>query len=179
MNAHRITLFLVVIVLVGASAVAQDAAVGKTPIHRSASEPAASADLQSTSTGGTSLIFLGVLLAAAIVIRRFVQKRTQSRTAHAPKAIKLLIRQQLDNELTIRLLQVGPRVLIVGSSPQGLTTLAELTDPEEIALLTGDSTPAGELFGGQSSLSESVMEPPSRPPQRRTSRIVTPTPTGA
>lgn len=129
---------------------------GKTPIHRTAEASRPSAAAGTGTSGGTTLVFLGLLLAGAIVVRRMVQQRQhQPRGRSAANAVTLLGRQQIDNELTVRLLQIGPRVLVVGSSPQGLTTLSEITDPDEIAALCESSpsparsTDRTPMFDGQ------------------------------
>lgn len=117
-----------------------DPVSGKTPIHRTTdSVPTTNESGRATSSGST-LIVLGGLLAAAVVVRRVIQKKVErDRTCGSAKPISLVDRQQIDGDFTVRLLQVGRRLLVVGSSSQGLATLAEITDPEEVALLRGES----------------------------------------
>jgi flagellar biogenesis protein FliO len=54
-----------------------------------------------------------------------------------PEVIKILGRKPLDYRHTIHLVRCGSRLLVLGSSQEGLTTLAEITDPVEIDSLAG------------------------------------------
>lgn len=110
----------------------------KTPILRAMPAETVQRTLPRSSSSGVTLAFLGLLLAGAIVARRVIQRRREGRVEGLPKgSIEMLSRQQLDDELTVRVLRVGSRVLVVGSSPQGLSTLSEISDPGEFATITG------------------------------------------
>jgi flagellar biogenesis protein FliO len=47
------------------------------------------------------------------------------------RAIQVLDRSPLGPKETVFLLRCGSRVLVVGSTPSSMTTLAEITDPQE------------------------------------------------
>ena len=114
----------------------------KTLIRRSEPGQHALHESQRTSTSGTTLVFLGSLLVGAILIRRVVQQRRRLRDGSAPPLpIVVHSKERIDVDLTVRVLQVGSRLLIVGSSPQGLSTLSEFTDPREIEAMTGQERP--------------------------------------
>jgi len=151
---------------------AGDFTTEKTPIHRDAVTAPASGQARPAGSPGTTLIFLGLLLGGAIIVRRVVQQRSKTRHRRAKQeTITLLNRQPVDRELSVRLLQVGPRVLVVGSSPQGLATLTQITDPEEIAQLTGQSPAtvaanSSSLFANETSIAhpKSSRQVSSLPP---------------
>jgi flagellar biogenesis protein FliO len=153
-SALRSLVLLLVAATIGPRAVAAEAAGNdKTPIQRAAAaESPPTGQVRSAGSAGTTMVLLGLLLAAAIVGRRIVQQRGGRRTGRsADKPIRLVARQQIDAELSVRLLQVGSRLLVVAATPQGIATLSEITDPEEISLLTGEkpeTSAGGTLFTG-------------------------------
>jgi len=74
-----------------------------------------------------------------IVVTARVWKRHGPR-GHAPlppEALELLGRKAIDQRQAIHLVRLGGRILVLGSSPAGLNTLAEFTDPVEVDLLAG------------------------------------------
>src|SRR5690606_28155064 len=128
----------------GARAQTLDVEPPKTPLHRAAVESPPRSNVRPAGSAGTPLVLLGLLLGGAILARRLVQQRAAARSGkmhHNP--VRLVSRQQIDPELNVRLLQVGPRLLVVAATPQGVATLSEITDPEEIALLTGETAATG------------------------------------
>ena len=147
----------------------------KTPIHRTANTQPDTADAGRVSSSGKSLITLGLLLAAAIIVRRIVQHRVSRQSSSRPIIAELLDLQQVDNELTVRVLQIGSRILIVGSSPQGLATLSEITDSAEIAALRGerpaeDLTPEGSPFTERAAIASKGRFKPSLSSHRSAAR---------
>jgi hypothetical protein len=56
----------------------------------------------------------------------------------------VLGRRSLDNRHAVTLVRCGSRVLVLGFSPQGMHTLAEVTDPVEVDFLSGLCRPSGE-----------------------------------
>jgi flagellar biogenesis protein FliO len=152
---------------------ADDIQHDKTPIHRTVVEDSASGQARPAGSAATTLVLLGLLLAGAIIARRLMQQRRakgSGTASHTP--VRLVSRQQIDPELSIRLLQIGPRLLVVAATPQGIATLSEITDPAEIALLTGElveTSPPGALFAGDRPLTGGAkpgapMHRPSTPP---------------
>lgn len=138
-----------------ARAQALDVEPPKTPIHRAAVESPPRSNARPAGSAGTPLVLLGLLLGGAILARRLVQQRAAARSGKMPhNPIRLVSRQQIDPELNVRLLQVGPRLLVVGATPQGVATLSEITDPEEIALLIGEPGGAAAApFAGNAPIS--------------------------
>jgi len=60
-----------------------------------------------------------------------------SATGNGPRAVEVLSRTAVAPKNHVLLLRVGQRVLVVGDSAQGLRTLTEVNDPDEVAdLLT-------------------------------------------
>ena len=53
------------------------------------------------------------------------------------EAVQLLGQRSLAQRQTIQLIRCGSRILILGSTAQGLTTLSEITDPVEVDYLAG------------------------------------------
>jgi flagellar biogenesis protein FliO len=147
---------------------AVDTAPGKTPIRRATVEDSATGHARPAGSAGTTLVVLGLLLAGAIIARRLVQQCVAKRTGTAShNPVRLVSRQQIDPELSIRILLIGPRLLVVAATPQGVATLSEITDPEEIALLTGESsagTQHAALFVGDRPITGG--DKPLAPPQR-------------
>lgn len=116
----------------------------RTPIQRLEPAAAPAPVTKRSPSGGTTLVLLGLLLGGAILSRRvFQQRRTRSGGSDV-LPITLLDRRRIDHELTIRVLQVGSRVIVVGASPQGLATLAEVADPTELS--TSASSSDGETL---------------------------------
>jgi len=163
---------------------------GKTPIHRAPAEDSASGHAQPAESAGTTLVLLGLLLGGVIITRRIVQQRHSKRSRSAShNPVRLVSRQQIDAELSIRLLQIGQRLLVVAATPQGIATLSEMTDPEEIALLTGETAATRQhvsLFAGDAPITAGNHEGalsqhpsmPNTPGARWSSHVPQPVPAG-
>lgn len=78
---------------------------------------------------GLVLILLGAGLA---LVRRLIPA---ARLRLGGDAVRLLIRRSLSSQHTVYLVEVGPRLLVLGATKTGLAPLAEFRDPEEIARL--------------------------------------------
>ncbi len=91
------------------------------------------------------LVVVGLLLLARWLIRR-------SGTAMLPRsggAVEVLHRSAISMKQQMLLVRLGRRVLLVGVTPQGMNTLAELTDPAEIGEVTAAIEKSrGEGFAG-------------------------------
>jgi len=153
--AVRITTTVAVWVVAIAAVVAADAPVPPSPdeaaelqpvaFAAAADRPPASAPLPLTggpkaerpaSTGGSPLRPLGdwtVLLAIAAAFALVAAFRITSlrRTKSLPPDVfELLGEATLGGQQTVRVVRFGPRTLLIGVSPSGCQTLAELDDPQ-------------------------------------------------
>jgi flagellar biogenesis protein FliO len=80
------------------------------------------------------VLFAGLILLAAA----YVKKHGMLANRGLPReAFELLGKQYIDNRQSIQFVRCGSRVLIIGSTPNGLHPLAEITDPVEVDLLAG------------------------------------------
>ncbi|QDT65637.1 flagellar biosynthetic protein FliO [Calycomorphotria hydatis] len=89
-----------------------------------------------TSASGNSpwtvLALLGGLLVIAVFVSKFWLKNQLNSSGTLPsEAFTLLGRTRLEQRQSILLMKVGSRVLVVGSSNGELSTLSEITDPQE------------------------------------------------
>lgn len=89
------------------------------------------------SDWGALLPFLGwtgfvlLLLGGALLFVRRLVPATRRRLG--ADAVRPLIRRSLSPHHTVYVLEVGPRLLVVGATKTGLAPLAEFRDPEEVA----------------------------------------------
>jgi flagellar biogenesis protein FliO len=86
----------------------------------------------------TTFIALGLVLGIILVTARLWKK-------HGPRlagglstdVFDVLGKRHIDSKQSVLLLRLGSRLLLVGSSSQGLVTLAEVDDPVEVDFLSG------------------------------------------
>jgi flagellar biogenesis protein FliO len=97
--------------------------------------------VEKRDSGSTLLINLGIGLAGMMAVGGLALWWGSSNprlrkliAAFGP--LKLISRMRLGVRHEVILLKVGERALLVGAGPHGLNTLAEFTDPAEIARLT-------------------------------------------
>lgn len=84
-------------------------------------------------TIGALGLVVGLIVLVRSVLRRFGGPLAKAR---APSGIiEVLGRFPLVRGQTLLLIKVDRRILLLGQSPQGLTTLSELTDPEQVSSL--------------------------------------------
>jgi flagellar biogenesis protein FliO len=119
-----------------------------------------------TTVGG-----LLAVLALILLIARVLRKGMPAAQRTLPnEVVHVLGRKPLDYRHTIHLIRCGSRLLVVGSSQEGLTTLCEMTDPVEIDYLAGlckpsEPTTVAESFNQlfrrfqSPAAAESAMEP--------------------
>ncbi len=91
-----------------------------------------------TTLGGLTAV-LALIFLTAKVLRKSVP--TAQKTL-PPEAVEVLGRKLLDYRHTIHLIRFGSRLLMVGTSSEGMSTLAEITDPVEIDYLAGMCQPS-------------------------------------
>lgn len=97
--------------------------------------------VEKRDSGSTLLINLGIGLAGMMAVGGLALWWSSSNprlrkliATFGP--LKLISRMRLGVRHEVMLLKVGERALLVGAGPHGLNTLAEFTDPAEIARLT-------------------------------------------
>lgn len=83
---------------------------------------------------------LGVVVALAL-LTRWVLSRLSGRVAVSggPSVVEVLSRTAIAPRNHVILLKVGQRVIVASDSPAGMRTLAEIDDPEEVALLLAET----------------------------------------
>lgn len=128
----------------------------RTQAHSTRAAERGTADRRSRtgSTGWTSTaIALVVVLGLVIVTAKIARRGTSQAQVTLPvEVFQILGRKMLDYRSTIHLVRCGSRLLVVGISQSGMTTLAEINDPVEVDYLAGlckSSQPVsvGESFG--------------------------------
>lgn len=91
-----------------------------------------------TSSPWTTFGVLAVMIVAVVSIARLWKKHGPTASLSLPpEAVEVLGRKMIDQKNVIHLLRVGSRIVIIGASPQGLSTLAEVSDPVEVDILAG------------------------------------------
>ena len=118
-----------------------------TPIRRGTDPQAAPGERTRQSSLTSTLALLGLVLGGAYVALNMLRRR-QNVGAAQTQAIDLLASCRLDGQSTLHLVHIGRRVLAVGSSAGGASTLAVIDDPEEVAQLIATS---GDRARGDSS----------------------------
>ena len=126
---------------------------------------------------------LGIVL-GLVVILRFVVGRWLGRPAVASSspAVHVLTRVTIAPRNHILLLRVAGRVLVVGDSSQGLRTLANIDDPEEVASLLATVSAAKpnsmsrsfvgllKRFNSEYTFGQNVAQEPTDPAEYRIGR---------
>ncbi|NOT01287.1 MAG: FliO/MopB family protein [Phycisphaerales bacterium] len=88
---------------------------------------------------------LAVIMVAAMLVKRLVRGTKLGRT----EGLQVISRTYLSPKQSIALVQMGARMVFVGITPQGMTTLRTVRDAQEAAMLRGGSrlaTVKGERF---------------------------------
>lgn len=81
---------------------------------------------------------LTAVVALILISAKLVRRKMPGATAALPgNVVQVLGRKSLDYRHTIHLVRIGSRLLILGSSQEGLRTLSEITDPVEVDCLAG------------------------------------------
>jgi len=104
---------------------------------------AASENADGSNAGKSGGSSAGAVLAALVVGLLFVLglaklflKRSPYAISGLPReAINVLGRRVVDPRNSVYIVKVGSRMIVLGSSPGGLTSLADITDPIEVASL--------------------------------------------
>lgn len=81
---------------------------------------------------------LAFVVALILLLSRFFRKHAPLFQQTLPaEALEILGRRFVDQRQTILLVRIGSRILVVGSSTNGLQPLGELSDPVEVDLIAG------------------------------------------
>src|SRR5436190_5536575 len=84
----------------------------------------------------TTAFALALVVATIFGAAKFLRPRGSSTSVTLPSdAIDVLGRKALDYRHTLHLVRCGSRLLVLGSSADGLSTLTEITDPAEVEQL--------------------------------------------
>jgi flagellar biosynthetic protein FliO len=85
---------------------------------------------------GPLVVVLLVIVGLAALAKRFAPQRLRAGLTGAG-AIEVLARQYLSPKQSVAMLKVGRRIVLVGMSPDRLTHLETIHDPDEVAELVG------------------------------------------
>ncbi len=100
----------------------QDAETGKTP----------GGSIWSTIGG------LAIVVTLILIVAKIWKKNGKTLTGGLPTEVfERLGRSHLDHRQSVHLVRLGSRILVIGSSADGLRTLAEISDPVEVDYLAG------------------------------------------
>lgn len=94
------------------------------------------------------IVVVGVIVGVAMVFRRYVP----SGRMIPMQAVRVVGRAPISAKHSIALLHVGQRLLVVGMTADRVSTLSEITDPQEVSLLlgaSGDANVSADVFGAQ------------------------------
>ena len=140
----------------------------RTPIRRNNEQAANPGNEQSAGSLWGTLITLGLILGGLYLVLRVLKRLSPTASAAAQRSglIDVVATRRIDTQSVVHLVRIGPRVLAIGASPAGLTTLGAFDDPAEIEQMLGtDKQPgaAGALFNGSRPMrSGSALAPQPR-----------------
>jgi flagellar biogenesis protein FliO len=127
---------------------------GKTPLPKSGdSEPRENADTTDSTAPKTRTSYVsGVIwamgiLAAGVIIRQFL-KSGGPLSNSSPGVVEVLSRQSLGPQQQLSVVRFGQRVLLVGTTSTGMTTLAQVEDPDEVQALLSELESSAANSGG-------------------------------
>jgi len=86
------------------------------------------------SAAGALAVVVGLILVLARLFRRHAPMFQQSLPQ---EALEILGRRFVDQRQTILLVRIGARILVLGSSANGLNSLGQIDDPVEVDVLAG------------------------------------------
>jgi flagellar biogenesis protein FliO len=118
------------------------------------------------SVGGSLLIVIAAFFLLAMLLRKVSPKGNQP----LPKeAFECLGRYYLSQKHPLHVLRLGNRIVLVSVMPDGVSTLVEITDPDEVVAFLGlcrrtDSHSATEMF--RNTVAKMSDDEWSRPSQR-------------
>lgn len=123
---------------------------------RTLRRPAASDPSRSSTTSSSpwwTIVASAIVIGLVVLIGRVWRKHGPRLAGGLPEeAIEWLGRRPIDAKQAIHLVRLGHRILVLGSSAEGLRTLAEIDDPVEVDYLAGlcrrdrEQTPMADTF---------------------------------
>lgn len=120
----------------------------KTPLPES--EFAESLETSSVSRGrssfGPSVAWAAGILAVGWIARQLL-KSTGGGTRGAMSSLELLSRQSIGPQQQLTLVRLGQRILLVGTTPNGMSTLATVDDPGEVQAIVAEHRPVPSQVG--------------------------------
>jgi flagellar biogenesis protein FliO len=130
-----------------AAAIAQtDQAVENESLKAGETDATKPAALRATTTGSSNasdlmhIVFaLAIVISLILLLRTGVRRMTSLPGSRAGKLVTVLSRSMISPRQQILVLQVGNRLLVVGDSGGAMSPLCEMTDPDEIASLIGQT----------------------------------------
>lgn len=81
------------------------------------------------------LVVLALVIGLGLVVKRFLPART---LLGAGGAMHVLARTPLSSKQQLVLVQLGRRLLLLGVTPERISTLSVVEDPDQVALLLGE-----------------------------------------
>ncbi len=79
-------------------------------------------------------IVLALIFALAWVVKRFLRGRN---FLSGTGTVRIVDRTAVSPKQSLLLIKVGQRLILVGVSPEGMSALSEIDDPEQVAMLMG------------------------------------------
>ena len=95
---------------------------------------------------GSSVAWAMGILAVGWLARQFLKSGGPLSIA-APSAIELLSRQSIGPQQQLALVRFGRRILLVGTTPSGMSTLATVDDPAEVQAIVTELRPLTTQVG--------------------------------
>jgi len=120
-------------------------AIERTPLGQGAGDLFGDGEGAEAGSGGlgdgwlfSTLAALGIVIALVFGLRWMLRRGGIVSTA-APQGsvVEVLSRTTVAPRSHVVLMRVGPRILVVNDSPNGMRTLTQIEDPEEVAELLG------------------------------------------
>ena len=113
-----------------------------------------------------TVIGLFAVLGAGLAARIWVTRHGPLALRGLPvEALELLGRRIIEPRVSIHLVRCGPKILVLGVSPDGVRTLTEITDPIEIDLLAGACRRKDGDLRGSPTFSTRFRQPETGIPQ--------------
>lgn len=163
MRAVMSIIFVLAIALGTANAVAQSTRPASNLIQRATTAPAqAGAKSGSDSSIPRVALSLGAVL-GLIVLMYWGTRKLAPRGAFGPAsgAIRVLGRTHVSSRHRVAAILVGRRIIIVAEGPQQMSTLCEITEPDEVAALLGQLS--GDAKGSLAAVIEASAAADSMP----------------
>ena len=95
---------------------------------------------------------LALIAVAAFVVKRFMPAKTLLTGAGA---LEIVARLSLSPKQTLILVKMGRRLVLLGTTSDGITPLSEVTDSDQVAFLLGQAA-SGESTGMVEAFSQSI-----------------------